>query len=280
MRQITEVMDSIQNCGTRTIEFCNLTNGSFLTILESCNNRGCQQGHCQQHRGHLHIKNHECQVSTITKVVRSQKSFVFTGWVLAAPLSSHREFAQQQLIRLFTLLHRFAKTEFVIYMEFKLHSDGSAYLHFHVVAGSVGDIHLIESLWGRKVRYEYPIVSQDALLSYIRKYTAKSPQFDSYDIQQSYVELTYKLQMCRYSVPKDLEYFHPKSDFIPTSLLVAEMKSAAAHGRMRNKMGDIIDFDPLLDSPPDSSSDIPSCVYVFPTSKPVRLKRYQTQLQV
>jgi hypothetical protein len=139
-------------------------------------------------------------------------------------------------------------------MEYKIKDDGSYYLHFHAIGGSFGDIHLIQSLWGRIVKYERPLVDDKQILDYIKKYTAKTPVFSNQQIYEDYVELVYKAQMCRYSVlRKDAinEFgLPPKSGWYNVQRLVIEMQNASKRGRLE-----------------------PSCVYVYPTKNTTKPKR-------
>lgn len=187
---------------------------------------------------------------------------MFTGWVL--PIDQYlKEFSREKLINLFKLLDRYSKTQFVIYMEFKLKDESTVYLHFHVVTGSVGDIHQVQALWRRKVCYEYPIVSDDALLQYIRKYASKSPIFQSPSQQRDYVALTYKLQMCRYSVRKDPDFTKIKACCWPVPVLVGELQRGLQRHRPTDEWGTARDYIPYLDDPPSPESDIPACVKVY-----------------
>lgn len=221
---LVSVFERINNCGSTSTEFVD-SRGDFFEVPQYCNNRGCSNEGCQKHRGYLHVKNHGSQISTIEKQITSPKGFVFTGWKLKID-SQLKEFSRSKLIELYQLLNRYSKTQFVIYMEFKLKDESTVYLHFHVVTGSVGDIHQVQALWRRKVSYQYPIVSDEALLQYIRKYASKSPAYQSKIQKENYVALTYKLQMCRYSIRKDPDYIRVKSDCLPVAVLVSESKYA------------------------------------------------------
>lgn len=253
------VLENVHNCGSSSVEFVSW-NGGFFDMPKYCDNRVCDNPECQRHRGNLHVRNHRAQVEYLKKYIDSPKSFVFTGWRFDYTGDDWRVFARSELVRLFVLLFRYCKTAFVIFMEFKLKEDGSYYLHFHVVAGSVGDIRFMESLWGRKVRYEYPVKDDDSLFGYIRKYTSKTPYFVDEFAQLKYLQVVYKLQMARYSpARKSCENEFPFIRGLPScyvvSLLVSEMNSALR--RRENH-----EFVPYLDRPPDV--DVPSCVYVFP----------------
>ena len=257
---------------------------NFVQVPLTCNNRACTKPACEEHRGSLHLKNHESQIRFLKKYVFSPKAWIFTGWVVSGPIDEIRAKGRAELIRLSTLLQRHSKTPFVIYMEYKIKDDGSYYLHFHAVGGSFGDIHLVQALWGRVVRYEKPITTNDALISYIKKYTGKTPFFSDAQVSENYLQLVYKAQMCRYSVPrKDAikEFpFAESSGFYLTSILVSEMYRALEQGRHHlREDGTRKDFIPYLDRPPDPNSDIPSCTYVY--SKPKRvLPRAQKTLAV
>ena len=252
--------EHIENCGSKTVEMVN-SQSNFIDVPVFCNNRACQSPECNAHRGKLHLKNHGSQVSYAEHYIKSPKSFVFTGWVLNCSIEDIREIARKQLIRLFELLTKQSKTTFIIYTEFKLKEDGSYYLHFHVVTGSVGDIHLTATLWGRKVLYEYPVKSSESLIKYIKKYTGKSPVLNNFEAQKEYLTLTYKLQMCRYDIPRkkaEMEFkINSLQTCYPVSLIVSEMNS------VNKRMSEWGEYVPYLDNPPNDI--IPSCVYVYPT---------------
>lgn len=244
--------------------------GDFIEVPLTCDNRACGNSDCQKHRGSLYLKNHHSQISYEEKYTTSPKAYVFTGWVLdpnVTPLEEIRSFAREKLIALFALLTvqcARSRTPFCIFMEFKLKDNGSYYLHFHVVAGSVGDIHLTEALWGRKVFYEYPVVGDKAVHRYIRKYTSKSPVFIDQNAFQDYVFLVYKLQMCRYSVPRleaEKEFsLNVRSEWFTVPQLVSELKNSY---RQRIDYEDTPDFEPYFEPPPNyhPPDDLPSCVY-------------------
>ena len=268
-QKVVSVLERIDNCGTKEFE---ITNGDkFLKLPIHCNNRGCNNSLCQKSRGTLHTKNHNQQIQFLNKYIKSPKAWVFTGWVLNGSIEAIRSRGQQELIRLNHLLHRYSKSPFVVYMEYKIKDDGSYYLHFHAIGGSFGDIHLIQSLWGRIVKYERPLVDDKQILDYIKKYTAKTPVFSNQQIYEDYVELVYKAQMCRYSaLRKDAinEFgLPPKSGWYNVQRLVMEMQNASKRGRLEHE------FIPLLDKPPNFDSDIPSCVYVYPTQNTQKAKR-------
>lgn len=265
---IVSVLKRIDKCCTENFE---LTDGkNFLELPITCNNRICNNSVCQEHRGKLHVKNHDQQIQFLQKYTTSPKAWVFTGWVLNDTIENIRIEGRKQLIRLMALLTRYSKTPFSVYLEYHPKEDGSYYLHFHAVGGSFGDIHLIQALWGRKVMYEYPAspnLSAKALYSYIRKYTSKTPMFYNEQRSVEYLQLVYKAQMCRYSVPrKDAinEFGVESSGWILISRAVAELKNAFQQGRIRDSQGLPMDFIPYVDPPPfnyQPPDDLPSSVY-------------------
>jgi len=282
----------VEDCGSENISLVSYDGSDFLEFPKCCDNRGCCSSDCESHRGVKHKQNHIQQIQWIQKYVRSPKSWVFTGYRLNLSVDEWREKAQSELIRLFRLLSESSKTPFVIYLEFKVHADGSYYLHFHAVSGSVGDIHLIQARWGRIVRYEHPLTSEAVLIRYIKKYTGKTPliyvsesshgdvksqpvtlSLDAWrPYQEKYIAVTYKLQMCRYSVLRKeaiAEFGLFRSHWYIESLLVSECKSALRKGRVRRWDGALVvnGFIPLLDHPPSLESDVPSCVFVYPTPR-------------
>lgn len=230
-KNLALVLEHIENCSQKTSEFVNLYSGNLFYIPLYCNNRACQNSLCNEHRGYLHSRNHQAQIDYAKKYIKSPKSFIFTGWRLYGSIDEIRSKARAELIRLFSLLTRFSRTTFIIYMEFKLNTDGSKYLHFHVISGSIGDYHTVQALWGRYVKYEYP-VKKESLIDYIKKYTGKSPLLPTPESQLDYLGLTYKLQMCRYDIPRkkailELEYQNPLPSCEPLDLLYLEAYNTA-----------------------------------------------------
>jgi len=91
----------------------------------------------------------------------------------------------------------------------------TAYVHFHVTSGSIGDIHFMQKLWGKVIKYE-DAIKKNQLTFYISKYASKTPRFPTETHQKLYSILAYKLQMHRFCLHGyvTLEYEIPDGAYI------------------------------------------------------------------
>jgi hypothetical protein len=283
--QLEKVLSRIDFCCSDTVHLIH-ANGKEIDVFKTCNNRACSNPDCMVHRGILHEKNHYQQLAFVKKYIQSPKSFVFTGWRLSDSVDEVRDFARKKLMYLVFVLDTMNRLKvsrgvrpspYVVFMEFKLYRDGSRYLHFHVISGSIGDIHLVQRYWHRIVRYEHPIVDDDQLIKYVRKYTGKVPVVyqsdsgsgtvklqDDFGLYVDYIRLSYKLQMCRYSESRRLailEFGKFAGSWYRYEDVMFDYLCGLHHFRESEHT-----FIPYLDvdHPPDS--DVPACVYVYPES--------------
>jgi len=281
--QISNLIERIQNCGEKSFELINSKTSQSVILPVYCNSRSCSNPDCQKHRGEQFHKKHLVQIYEIQHSMQKPKAFIFTGWILSGNLSQHREFICLKTSLLYHLLKKFSSSEFSLHCEVKPSKKypGSFYVHWHVVAGGVKDFHWLQNEWGRYIKYETAL-SPSAVAKYVSKYACKTPvNFLSND-WLPYLQTTYKLRLHRFST-KQGEI--SKSDWLPVSLLIYEAKKtynrecrgrfAAGHGSCRFNN----DFIPFCDAPPPPD-DVPSCVYIFPTSKPKHLPASQTKLEV
>lgn len=277
------LLDKIQSkkssCGTLSREFINAQTGESKLFPVYCDNRSCTNPCCKEHRGYKYSKHHAGQIFALSESIISPKAWVFTGWVL--PLSDlTREFIQSKMLKLVKLLRQFSTTEFSVHMEIKIKSDNLAYLHFHAVSGSIDKLGLVRKLWGRQIKYETAL-TQSGLSKYISKYASKCPTYFSQSDEDHYTLLVYKTQMHRFS---------PKASKCQTTTLwydaeqlKREMISALLCSRgcsfgpnIRHDQWRYSNFIPYLDHPPPDDSDVPACVYVYPT-RPVKFKYKSSQ---
>jgi len=204
VRLLAHIDAKIKNCGLESNEFVSSNSPSFFYKPCYCDNRCCSHLGCHEHRYYKYMSTHESQIESLDKNIKKPKAFIFTyGHISLENLS--REFLQYALNKLVNLLYEYrhpnhgSPSAFSVHMELKMSVKypSSAYLHFHVVAGGVGDIRFMESKWGRVVRYQHAI-KKNGLSHYISKYACKTPRFPSELHQQLYSVLVYKLQMHRF----------------------------------------------------------------------------------
>lgn len=286
------VLQRIDDCCKEETFLVHHSGQEFLSLPKCCDNRICDNPECKEHRGYQHVKEHYAQMEYAKRYIESPRSFIFTGWKLEPNVSAEyvRKFAQQKLTKLVFVLKSINEhllnngrkpSPFCIFMEFKIYQDGSVYLHFHVITGTIGDIHHAQGLWGRIIRYEDPIVTPEEVIRYVRKYTGKTPVIyapnkeviplhTNQELRLKYLAIVYKLQMARYSKPRKeaIEEFglRTQSCWYLESQLFSELKRAYRKGRGRDWDGSFYnkEFVPLIDRPPDPESDVPSCIYVYP----------------
>jgi len=183
------------NCGKFTKEYVHVKTNEVVEFPVYCDNRSCCI--CVEHKKYKYSKEHKKQIYSLDKSMRKPKAYIFTGWRL--PLKDlTRVFCASKLLLLFGLLKRFSESEFSVHMEIKLLEDGSAYLHFHVVSAFIKNLRLVSKLWGRVIRYEKAIKTED-LSNYVSKYASKVPMYYSNFQENYYTLLVYKLQMHRFS---------------------------------------------------------------------------------
>jgi hypothetical protein len=298
------VLQRIDDCCSEDVYLVHHNGSEFLSVPKCCDNRICENPDCKRHRGYQHVKDHFAQMEYAKKYIDAPKSFIFTGWRLKANATPEyiRKFSQKKLTKLFWVLKSINEhlvnygrkpSPFCVFMEFKIYQDGSVYLHFHVITGTIGDFHHAQALWGRFIKYEYPIVSDEKVIAYVRKYTGKTPVIyvpnqkpielhANQNLRLKYLEIVYKLQMARYSKPRKeaIEEFglNIKSCWYMESQLLSALKGALRRGRGRNWDGVLYnkEFLPLLDKPPNPESDVPTCVYIFPVpAKPTIPRPYK-----
>lgn len=236
-------------CGTTSIELVNIYNSEVLDLPIYCDNRCCDNPGCKKHRLYKFQKEHCGQEIVLQKSIRKPKGWVFTGW--NKPIEDFtRDFCRMQFLKLFYLLKRQALSEFSIHMELKLNEDGSAYLHFHVVAGGLKDFRFTQKSWGRIVRYQTAIRPKD-LARYISKYASKTPRFYSDSQMLEYHRLVYKTQMHRFSC-NDKVTFSP--EWVTMESLVREVRSSCYQDSYLNPSGRHRYYFKILenfDKPPD-----------------------------
>ena len=279
--QITNLIERIQECGEKTFELINTKSSQSVILPVFCNSRACSNPDCQTHRGNEFHKKHLVQIYGIQHSMQKPKAFVFTGWILSGNLNEHRQFICEKTSLLYHLLKRFSSTEFSLHCEVKPSKkyQGSFYVHWHVVMGGVKDFHWLRHEWGRQIKYETAL-SLHAVAKYVSKYASKTPvSFLSPD-WLPYLQTTYKLRLHRFSTQQGVI---TKSDWIPLSVLLYELASAFKRARGsypsgHGKSSFEHDFVPYLDKPPTPESDIPACVYIYPTSTHVKptLKTHKT----
>jgi len=163
-----------------------------------------------------------------------------------------RSFCHAQFLKAYYLLKQQSLTEFSLHMEIKLHSDGTAYLHFHVVLGGVKDLRFFRKIWGRQVKYETAI-NPISLGFYISKYASKTPTFSSESQKIVYLSLVYKMQMHRFSVgvPPSSKKISPWSRM---ESIRAEIYACCYRDSYLNSDSEKLYYHPLLntlDRPPD-----------------------------
>jgi hypothetical protein len=266
---LDKISSKKSTCGSKSREFVSPSGESrFYPVY--CDNRSCSNPACKEHRGYKYSKSHRGQVLALMTSVKSPKSWVFTGWVL--PLSElSREFIQSKMLYLVRLLRQFSNTEFSVHMEVKIQSENTAYLHFHVVSGSIENLGLVRRLWGRQIKYESAL-TESGLVSYISKYASKCPTYYCQSDEDYYSLLVYKTQMHRFS--PHVAKCESSTYWYDMESLVRDMTSAlwstrANHGIVANEHVKQIywrssDFVPYLDKPPNPDGDVPACVYVYP----------------
>lgn len=266
---LSKIIENVQNCGEKTIEFVISSTSQFIEQPSYCDNRACNNPGCQEHRANKFKRKHAVQISALQDSMDKPKAWVFTGYILEPPLEKNRKFICEKTLLLYKILDRLSSSEFSLHCELKPKGDGRFFLHWHVVSGGLKDYHYAQTLWGRYIRYETAI-NTHRVSEYVAKYASKTPvAFGTQDFIP-YLETTYKLRLHRFST-KQGEI--TKSDWIPISILVYEAKRALNQGRVRDDMGYPTDFIPFIDGhPPPEDPDTPNCVYVYPT-KPVFVKR-------
>lgn len=192
-----QVLERVNSCGNDKIEVIS-PSSQLIEINKYCDNKICQNPDCKIHREYKYKRYHSSQIELLNKSIRSPKAWVFTGWVKSYPID--RDFCRSKFRELFKLLSstKFGSvTHFSIHMEVKLR-ESDYYLHFHCVLGGLRDYRMIQKLWGRYVRYEYPI-HKDALASYVSKYASKTPILRGVDRLYDYFNYIYKTQTSRFS---------------------------------------------------------------------------------
>lgn len=255
---LSKIALKMDNCGVSFQEFVG-QRGELLALPAYCDNRSCENPLCKSHRGYKFMKTHLAQIDVLNKSMKHPRGWVMSGWVL--PIENiTKEFLSSMLTKLFRLMKQFALSEFSIHMELKPHADGTAYVHFHVVCGSIQKLRLVRALWGRQIKYENAI-SPDNLGGYVSKYASKVPAFPSETWRDCYTVLVYKLQMHRFS-PR-VEKCETVSYWTRIEVLVHEAERAFQRGRSRRKDGSCKDYIPFVDdNKPPPWSDVPRCVQV------------------
>lgn len=199
------VFERLEACGTKLEEFVDLENSSIVNFPMHCDNRVCDNPDCKEHRLYKFMRNHSSQIDILNESMRKPKAWVFTGWNLPAPVD--RSFCQEQLLKIVRLLRdplHGSVSEFSVHMELKPHSDGSFYLHFHVVCAGIRDLRFVRAVYGRVIRFEEAIRPSD-LGYYVSKYASKVPCFNFEGAMVHYLIVCYKLQMHRFSCCKQQE---------------------------------------------------------------------------
>jgi len=241
--------NKLENCGDKKYDVIKKEDSSVFTVPVFCDNRACSSSKCQRHRGSKFRKEHYVQQEVVKQSMNQPKSWVFTGWrVDMFNPFEFRKFASGKMSKLYKVLSNSkfgCSTEFSIHMELKFNTDGTVYLHFHVVAGGIKcrlSAMSSPSLWGRVVRYETAI-SAENVDSYVSKYASKTPYFHcSENVRDWYHLVVHKLYMHRYSVSKtDAERCEgapvkPVSSCYLYSMIIFEAKSSFFRDSYKNHL--------------------------------------------
>lgn len=257
---ISNVIQRIQDCGTKDFELVNLKSSKTVLLPVYCDSRSCDNPGCKDHRGISFSKKHAVQIMSIQSSMQKPKAWVFTGYVLQPPLEDHRKFICEKTLLLYKILKQLSSSEFSLHCEIipSKRFPTCFYVHWHVVTGGLKDYHYAQSLWGRYIEYE-KARNIHSVAEYVSKYASKTPVHLGDQNFLPYLQTTYKLRLHRFST-KQGEI--TKSDWVPITVLVSELKRSANRHRLKHEDGSNKDFVPYVDAPPPPDSDIPACVHV------------------